>query len=501
MIYRTINDIKQAYLKGVTTPEELISNILIESKKLDLNNGSIVRLNVEYAMQAVQNLSKDKSLPLWGIPCLIKDNILVEGLEVTAQSRILTGHMAAYTSDVAQSLIDNGAVIIGYTNMDEFAFGSSTEYSGFNNLTKNAFDSQRVAGGTSGGSAVAVALSIVPFALGTDTGGSVRQPASFNGVYGLRPTYGAISRYGVIASASSFDQVGPLANCIEDVELVFNVLRGKKIKDQTSVDLNTNKSFNGSTEVKNSNLAFDNLANSSNPNINISTSSLGDLNTAKSFKLKIGICKEFVENLEDHVESKFKELINTLKTDYELIDISLPSTKSILPVYYILQTVEAASNLERFDQIRYGSSSSINNKDDLYFAPRGEEFGEEVKRRIMLGTYTSSAGYYDAYYNQACKVRKIIQDEYQAAFNTIDVLLMPACPFPAWKIGEKSLDPMAMYTADIMTVSQPIAKLPAFCIPLSKDLELPVGLQLVGAEGADMELLKIARLIDKTQIQ
>lgn len=462
MIYHTIKELREAYHSSTTNPKEYITQLLNVIESMDSNNQSVVRINKDYTFKSIDNLPEDKSLPLWGIPCLIKDNILVEGLEVNAQSRILKGYKASYTSDVAQSLIDAGAIIIGYTNMDEFAFGSSTEYSGYGQITKNASDTTRVAGGTSGGSAVAVALKLVPFALGTDTGGSVRQPASFNGVYGLRPTYGAVSRYGVIASASSFDQVGPIANSIEDVELVYSVLKGKKPLDQTSINLTQ------SNETK---------------------------------KIRVGVCKEFVTNLEDQVEEKFKELIGKLSGEYELIDISLPHTKYILPVYYILQTVEAASNLERFDQIRFASTTQIDSKDDLYFGPRNIELGDEVKRRIMLGTYTSSAGYYDAYYNQACKVRKIIQDEYAKAFENCDVLLMPACPFPAWKIGEKSLDPMAMYTADIMTVSQPIAKLPALIIPLSKAEQLPVGLQIVGAEKSDEILINIAKNLEKVYSQ
>jgi aspartyl-tRNA(Asn)/glutamyl-tRNA(Gln) amidotransferase subunit A len=457
MIYHTIKELSQAYSSGITSPKQYIESLLDQISVLDAGTQSIVRIISDYAMESIANLPSDRTLPLWGIPCLIKDNILVEGLEVNAQSKILKGYKASYTSDVVQSLIDAGAIIIGYTNMDEFAFGSSTEYSGYGQVTKNAKDSERVAGGTSGGSAVAVALGLVPFALGTDTGGSVRQPASFNGVYGLRPTYGSVSRYGVIASASSFDQVGPITNSVEDLELVYSVLKGKKPKDQTSINI-------------------------------VSAPSKG--------KLRLGVCKEFVENLEDSVESKFKSLIATLNQEYELIDVSLPHTKYILPVYYILQTVEAASNLERFDQIRFASTTTINSKDDLYFSPRSIELGDEVKRRIMLGTYTSSAGYYDAYYNQACKVRKIIQDEYAKAFESVDVLLMPACPFPAWKIGEKSIEPMSMYTADIMTVSQPIAKLPAMIIPLSNKGELPIGLQLVGAEQSEEILMDIAKKIE-----
>jgi aspartyl-tRNA(Asn)/glutamyl-tRNA(Gln) amidotransferase subunit A len=456
MLYRTINELSNAYKSGIITPKKYISELLesIEEKDKDFN--SIVNVNKELAYSLIEKLPIDNNLPLWGIPCLIKDNILVENYSVTAQSKILKYYKAAYNADVIDNLINAGAIIIGSTNMDEFAFGSSTEYSGYDKITKNSFDKTKVAGGTSGGSAVAVALNLVPFALGTDTGGSVRQPASFNGVYGLRPTYGAVSRYGVIASASSFDQVGPITNSIEDLELVYNVIKGKRIKDQTSINI--------------------------------------DIQSTNS-KPILGICKEFIENLEDNVQSKFDDIIQKLSQNYEIKEVELPHTKYILPVYYILQTVEAASNLERFDQIRFSKTVDIESREDLYFASREIELGEEVKRRIMLGTYTSSAGYYDAYYNKACKVRKIIQDEYANAFKEVDVLLMPVCPFPAWDIGGKSSDPMAMYTADIMTVSQPIAKLPAISIPLNPKDQLPIGLQLVGKEGSENDLLRIAKEI------
>jgi aspartyl-tRNA(Asn)/glutamyl-tRNA(Gln) amidotransferase subunit A len=344
MLYHTISSMLEAYRTGVVSPLEYLKTLEENVKSLDSQNTSIIQFTFEYARSMAAKLPDDKNLKLWGVPFLIKDNILVEGLHSSAQSKLLANHKAAYTSDVAKALIEEGALIIGYTNMDEFAFGSSTEYSGFGNITKNAHDLSKVAGGTSGGSAVAVALKLVPFALGTDTGGSIRQPASFNGVYGLRPTYGSVSRYGVIASASSFDQVGPLANNIEDVELVYNILRGKKNKDQTSINI--------AQEV--------------------------------TTKPKIGICKEFLTNLDDSVEKPFNELIVKLRNNYEVIDISLAHTKYILPVYYILQTVEAASNLERFDQIRYSQTTSIANSDELFFKPRELELGEEVKRRIML---------------------------------------------------------------------------------------------------------------------
>ena len=461
-VYKTIKNLQESYKNNITTPKEYIKNLLETIQDLDKDNQSIVSIDKVLVESLLQNLEDNypttNSLPLWGIPCLIKDNILLEGQEVNAQSKILKGYIAPYTSDVARKLIEAGAIIIGRTNMDEFAFGSSTEFSGFGQVTKNAHDTTKVAGGTSGGSAVAIALGLVPFALGSDTGGSIRQPASFNGIYGLRPTYGSVSRYGVIASASSFDQVGPLANCLEDIELVYSILKGKEVNDQTSINL---------------------------PDL-IAIS-----------KPRIGIAKEFLENLNPEVKEAFDELINKVKNSYDLVEIELPHTKYILPVYYILQTVEASSNLERFDQVRFARSVEILESKDLYYKARETELGDETKRRIMLGTYTSSAGYYDAYYNQACKVRKIIQDEYQLAFTKIDALIMPACPFPAWDIGGKTDDPMAMYTADIMTVSQPIAKLPALVVPLAMSNNLPVGLQIVAKENNDINLLAIAKLIEE----
>jgi aspartyl-tRNA(Asn)/glutamyl-tRNA(Gln) amidotransferase subunit A len=466
MFYRTINDLKKAYKQGLK-PREYITNLLLEIPKLDLDTKSIVRLypdKVTTQLNELENMEKQTELSLFGIPFLIKDNILVEGFEVTAQSKILEGFVAPYDADVISKLKAQGAIVIGQTNMDEFAFGSSTEYSGYGQVTTNPHDTTRVAGGTSGGSASAICLALVPFALGTDTGGSIRQPASFTGIYGLRPTYGSVSRYGVIPSASSFDQVGPMANALEDLELVFSVLEGKSLNDQTSIDTTPKGSFDD-----------------------------------QKTKIRVGVCSEFLNGLAPQIKETFDKEILEIKQNslLELVEISLPLTKFILPVYYILQTVEASSNLERFDQVRFAKNVEILSSADLYFKAREDKLGEEVKRRIMLGTYTSSAGYYDAYYNQACKVRKLIQDEYAKAFENIDVMVMPASPFEAFEIGGKTQDPMAMYTADIMTVSQPIARLPALVLPFGKVGVLPVGLQLVASEKNDYKLLEVAKLFDK----
>jgi aspartyl-tRNA(Asn)/glutamyl-tRNA(Gln) amidotransferase subunit A len=479
MIYKTIDSIKNAYISGEVTPFEYIKNICESIKVLDQDVCSLVKLYPENALLQLENLvDKTKiedanfiagekvsekifeNFPLFAIPFLVKDNILVEGFTVTAQSKILENYKAVYTADVILKLQKAGAIVIGQTNMDEFAFGSSTEFSGFGNVTRNPSDLTKVAGGTSGGSAAAVALGLVPFALGTDTGGSIRQPASFTGTYGLRPTYGSVSRFGVIPSASSFDQVGPIANSLEDLEIIYKIIGGVSSNDQTSIKLIDHKAPLGVGE-----------------------------------KIKIAYVKEFQEGIDVKVGKVFSNFLKSLSsnTTFEVIEIELPLTKYILPVYYILQTVEAASNLERFDQIRFAKSCEILNSSELYFKPREEKLGEEVKRRIMLGTFTSSAGYYDAYYNKACQVRSMIQKEYADVFNSgIDAILMPASPFPAFEIGGKITDPMAMYTADIMTVSQPIARIPAIVIPFTKVDELPVGLQIVGKEGSDLNLIKIA---------
>jgi aspartyl-tRNA(Asn)/glutamyl-tRNA(Gln) amidotransferase subunit A len=463
MFYRTIQELRQAYSKGLS-PRDYIEEILQEIPRLDTDAKSIVRLypeNVRTQLDDLEKLTNKDNLKLYGVPFLIKDNILFEGFEVTAQSKILENFVAPYTADVITKLVGQGAIVIGQTNMDEFAFGSSTEYSAYGQVTTNPHDITRVAGGTSGGSASAIALGLVPFALGTDTGGSIRQPASFTGIYGFRPSYGTVSRYGVIPSASSFDQVGPMANCLADLKLVYSILEGKSLNDQTSIN----------TQAQDSLLAT---------------------------KTRVGVCLEFLNGLSEDVRKTFDSELQKIRSNpsFELVEISLPLTKYILPVYYILQTVEASSNLERFDQIRFANNVEILSSADLYFKAREDKLGDEVKRRIMLGTYTSSAGYYDAYYNQACKVRKLIQEEYNQAFENIDVLIMPASPFEAFEIGGKAQDPMAMYTADIMTVSQPISRLPALVIPFGMVAHLPVGLQLVGSEFSDYKLLDVAKLFD-----
>jgi aspartyl-tRNA(Asn)/glutamyl-tRNA(Gln) amidotransferase subunit A len=465
----TILDIHDLYLTNQATPTEVVDYFYDQIAAKDVSIKSIVRLNKDLAYKIATELDsqiKDKDeaevydilkeKKLFGIPFAMKDNILVSDEIVTGQSQILDGYKAVYSSDVYKLLADQGAILIAQTNMDEFAFGSSTEFSGFGQVTHNPADLDRVPGGTSGGSAAIVASGQVPFAIGTDTGGSVRQPASFCGVYGIRPTYGTVSRWGIMASTSSFDQAGPLANSIADTQLILEILQQKSQKDQTST---ANKNSETSTK----------------PIIGIPTNYFG-------------------EGLSPEVRDLFEKTIKNLKESYEVKEVSMETTEYALSVYYILQTVEASANLERYDGVRYGKQAA---NSPLFSGSRDSYLGDESKRRIMLGTYTSSAGYYDAYYNKACQVRELIRQDFERVFKEVDVLLMPASPFPAFKIGLNSKDPMAMYLADIMTVSHPIAKIPGLMVPLGnvnyEGSDLPVGAQLVSKEFGEKVLFEVGR--------
>jgi aspartyl-tRNA(Asn)/glutamyl-tRNA(Gln) amidotransferase subunit A len=469
----SISDIHDLYLTNQATVVEVVDYFYNQIGIKDTKIQSVVRLNKDRAYKLARELdkliaNKDeaevndvlKQKKLFGIPFAMKDNILVCDEIVTGQSQILDGYKAVYSSDVYILLASQGAILVAQTNMDEFAFGSSTEFSGFGQITHNPADLDRVPGGTSGGSAAIVASGQVPFAIGTDTGGSIRQPASFCGVYGIRPTFGTVSRWGVMASTSSFDQAGPLANTLDDTQLILDILQQKSNKDQTSVE---NK---------------DNI-NDKKPVIGIPTNYFG-------------------EGLSPEVATAFSKTIEKLKNIFEVKEVELETTEYALSVYYILQTVEASANLERFDGVRYGKQAIGS---QLFSGSRDLYFGDESKRRIMLGTYTSSAGYYDAYYNKACQVRELIRRDFERVFEEVDVLLMPASPFPAFKIGQNSNDPMAMYLADIMTVSHPIAKIPGLVIPLGnvsyEGVDLPIGAQLVSKEFGEKVLFEVGRVLDK----
>lgn len=417
--------------------------------------------------------------PLAGVPLAIKDNILIEGFRATAASKILKDYIASYDATVINKLKNSKAIFLGKTNMDEFACGSSTENSGFQ-LTKNPHDLDRVPGGSSGGSAASVAGNMAIGALGSDTGGSIREPASFCGVVGLKPTYGTVSRYGLMAMASSLDQIGPITKTVEDAAILFNVIKGKDEFDATSVD----------------HIYSDDLLNPK-------------LEKIKS--LKIGVPKEyFVGGLAPEVQTALDNARKSLESlGIEFKEISLPHSKYALSTYYIIMPAEVSSNFGRFDGVRYSrgnitssqaSKSSANNSalTDIYFKTRGEGFGAEVRRRIMLGTYVLSSGYYDAYYAKAQKMRRLIKEDFDKAFAEVDVIFAPVAPTPAFKIGEKTEDPLQMYLSDIFTIPVNLAGLPAVSIPIKlKNKSLPIGFQLIGKYFGEADILGIGQYYEK----
>lgn len=412
---------------------------------------------------------------LAGVPMAIKDNLLVKGLPATAASKILENYTAAYDATVIKKLKAAGVIFLGKANMDEFAMGSSTENSAFK-VTKNPHDLERVPGGSSGGSAAAVAAHMAVAALGTDTGGSIRQPASFCGVVGLKPTYGAVSRSGAIAMASSLDQIGPLTKTVEDAAIVFNVIKGKDPLDATSVDV-----------------AYDDeLLNPKLENIK---------------KLRIGLPKEyFVEGMDEYTKGEMSKAIEKIKSlGIEVKDISLPNMKHALSCYYIIMPAEVSSNMARFDGIRYSRLDTLKEEEQksllgIYHKQRGQGFGKEVRRRIMLGTYVLSSGYYDAYYAKAQKVRKLIKEDFDKAFKEVDVILTPVSPTAAFRIGEKTADPLQMYLADIFTLTLNLAGLPGVSIPVKQyegTGELPVGFQLIGKQFREADILGIGQFYER----
>jgi len=381
---------------------------------------------------------------------------MIKGVRCTAGSKFLEQYVSPYNATVIDKL--EGAVFLGKTNLDEFAMGSSCEKSAYF-PTHNPNDLERVPGGSSGGSAAAVAANECVFALGSDTGGSIRQPACFCGITGLKPTYGTVSRYGLIAFASSLDQIGPMTRNIEDAEIVFSAIKGLDPMDSTSSDKSINK------EIK---------------------------------KIKIGVPKEyFAQGLDPKIEESVRNAISFYeKQGAEIIEISLPHTEYALACYYIIAPSEASANLARFDGIRYGKVSSGENLMDYYLQNRTKGFGEEVKKRIILGTYTLSAGYYDEYYKKALKVRTLIKQDFEKAFEKVDVIIGPTSPCLPFKIGELVDDPLAMYLSDIYTVSVNLAGLPAISIPCGKSNGLPIGMQIIAPAFMENNLFNIAKIYD-----
>lgn len=466
----TIKEIRGGLIKKQFSALEMVKFYLEKIEKEDKKIGAFLTLCPELAISKAKEIDEmifqKRELPiLAGVPCAIKDNILVEGVKCTAGSKILENYIAPYDATVVKKLKEAGAIILGKTNLDEFAMGSSTENSAFF-PTKNPLDLERVPGGSSGGSAAAVAANFCVFALGSDTGGSIRQPASFCGIVGLKPTYGAVSRYGLIAFASSLDQIGPMTKNVEDCKIVFNVIKGKDEMDSTSVEF----------ESKNWELKIE--------------------------EIKIGIPKEyFIEGIEPEVEEIIKKAIKKYeKMGAKIEEISLPHTEYALPCYYIIAPSEASANLARYDGIKYGLSkktkAGVQTLMDVYLESRGKGFGPEVKRRIMLGTYALSAGYYEAYYLRAQKVRTLIKRDFEKAFQRVDAIFTPTSPTLPFKLGEKIDDPLKMYLSDIFTVSVNLVGLPAVSIPVGKAKNLPVGLQIIGKPFEEEKILEIGKFYE-----
>ena len=454
--------LKQRKLSSV----ELTKQYLARIEKADAQIGSYITVCPDEALAAAgkadERIAKGEATLLTGIPVGIKDNICTEGITTTCASKMLYNFVPPYDATVTKRLKNEGAVILGKLNMDEFAMGSSTESSYFKK-TKNPYDLTRVPGGSSGGSAASVSADLAPYALGSDTGGSIRQPAAFCGNVGLKPTYGLVSRFGLIAFASSLDQIGSFTKDVTDCAIVLNAIAGYDKMDSTSVDADK-------TDY---------------------TKALG----LPLKGMKIGVPKQY---LESGIQTEIKEAVENAIKVYEMLgakceECSLPLSKFALPAYYLISSAEASSNLARFDGIKYGyRAEEYHGLTDLYEITRSEGFGEEVKRRIMLGTYALSSGYYDAYYKKAQQVRGLIKRDFAACFEKYDVLLTPTTPTTAYKFGEKS-DPVAMYMGDICTVAVNIAGLPAISIPAGLDKKgMPIGIQLIANSFEERKLLTAA---------
>jgi aspartyl-tRNA(Asn)/glutamyl-tRNA(Gln) amidotransferase subunit A len=456
---------------GLITSEHLTKKCLLQIEKLDGSLGAMLWVNADYALDQAKksDLRRQKHQTLGlleGIPIALKDMILCQGLPCTAASKILEGFMPPYEATVVKKLRDQGAILIGKTNQDEFAMGSSNESSAYK-LCKNPWDLGRTPGGSSGGSAVALSAGMCLGSLGTDTGGSIRQPASYCGLVGLKPSYGRVSRFGIIAFASSLDQVGPFAKTVKDAAILLSAIAGHDPRDATSVN----------TPVPD----YAKLINS-------------DIKGKK-----IGLPKEyFLTGINDAVKKAVSSAVDLLQRQgAELVEISLPHTQYAVATYYIIATAEASSNLSRYDGIRYGPRRS-DHADllSLYEHTRGELFGTEVKRRIMLGTYVLSAGYYDAYYLRAQKVRRLFAEDFARAFQKVDVIVSPTAPTTAFKIGEKIDDPLAMYLNDIYTISANLAGICGISLPVGFDENgLPIGMQLMAKSFCEQTLFDFASVV------
>jgi aspartyl-tRNA(Asn)/glutamyl-tRNA(Gln) amidotransferase subunit A len=465
---RTAVQIADAVAKGEVTAEAVAVAHFARIDKLDATVKAFLNVTKDCALAQARLVDEKRKQggklgALAGVPVALKDNIQLKGVETTCGSKILKGHIAAYDATVTERLKAADAVIVGKTNLDEFAMGSSTENSAFQKTT-NPWDPACVPGGSSGGSAAAAAARMCAFSLGSDTGGSIRQPAAFCGVVGLKPTYGLVSRYGLVAFASSLDQIGPFARTVEDAELALSVIGGHDPRDTTSA----------------------------------ANAPAAPAPAHKDLKgLRIGLPKEyFIDGLDPEIEKSVRDAVAVLKAlGAEIKEVSLPHTKYAIAAYYIIAPSEASSNLARFDGIRYGFiDKGATNLQEVYEMTRGAGFGSEVKRRIMLGTYALSSGYYDAYYSKAQRVRTLMADDFREAFKQVDIIAAPTTPTPPFRFGEKTNDPIAMYLSDVFTIPSNMAGNASVSIPCGMSKTgLPLGLQLIADVFQEKKMLSAAK--------
>ncbi len=470
-MHKTLRQLHEELKSGTLTVEALIETCkkTINKKEkevhalLGMYSDILITTQIE---KAKEMFAQGSATVLTGIPVVVKDNILVKGENATGGSKILENYIATYDATVVKKLKDAGAILLGRANMDEFAMGGSTENSAYG-PTKNPHDLTKVAGGSSGGSAAVVAYGGVPVSLGSDTGGSIRQPASFCGIVGLKTTYGAVSRFGLMAMGSSLDQVGPFGNCVDDVEEVYHVITGHDVMDATS--LKTRDKRQQTTDI--------------------------------TLKRVIGVPMSFInrEGIDKEVLSNFNESLEKLKKEgYTIKDVSITNLEKALSVYYVLMFAEVSSNLARYDGIRYGLSHPGETSIRSYFESRTNGFGGEVRRRILLGTYVLSSGYYDAYYNKANLVRTMLKKEFERVFKEVDVIATPTSPIPAFSLGEKSHDPLSMYLADVFTVPVNIVGVPAISLPSGKTKEgLPLGIQFIAPHMREDLLFTYGREVER----
>ena len=468
-----LSELQSLYRQGKSTPSEQ-AELLIRRVETRKKLNALVWFDPEFLRRQARDLEESSPKaagPLWGIPVLVKDNICVEGVPTTCASKVLAGFRPPYSATVVERLKKAGALLMGMANMDEFAFGSSCEHSCYG-PTRNPWDLERVPGGSSGGSAAAVAAGLTPLALGSETGGSVRQPASFCGVVGLKPTYGRISRYGLIAFASSLDQIGPMAKTVADNAALFQAIAGFDPRDSTSAQ--------------------------------VPVSEAGPEHSPDLKGMRLGVPREyFGKGVDPEVQSALEKAIEQLKQLGAVVnEVSLPHTEFAVPTYYIVATAEASSNLARFDGVRFGhrakAKSGPFSMQEMFTRSREEGFGPEAKRRITLGTFVLSSGYYDAYYNRALKVRTLIKRDFDRVFEKVDCLVTPTAPTAAFRLGEKTEDPLTMYLSDIFTIPVNLAGVPGLSLPCGFTKGgLPVGMQLIAKPFAEETLFRVGHAYEQ----